>query len=70
MAVKRRPVVGAVLMKPSVAAAKWIVSMVSVDAQVGPCFRTPPMHFTSTVGTVVLPMRLPVMSESAGLRIV
>lgn len=43
--------------------ARCIVSLVSVDKQVGPDFNTPPMHFT-----IMLPpdSRLPVVSASTG----
>ena len=49
-------------------AARWIVSGVSVVAQVFPSTRTPPMHSTKMLagdGRTV-----PVMSAPAGLRIV
>jgi hypothetical protein len=67
MAVKRSAVVDTGLMKPSCEAAKWRVSIVSVAAeQTEPCFKTPPTHFTRTVGEVRIP---PVVSASAGARI-
>jgi hypothetical protein len=69
MAVKRRPVVGVLVIVPGAeTAAKCSVSMLSVEEQTLPTTNLPLKHSTSTVcgpGNTV-----PVRSAPAGLRIV
>lgn len=69
IAVKSKPVVGLVVSCPAVpTATRCNVSIVSVDWQVFPVTKTPPIHSSSTVGGCG--STVPVRSAPAGLRIV
>jgi hypothetical protein len=70
MAVKRRPVVGLLVNGEPTAevAARWIVSIVSVEEQVEPMINIPSKHLTTITGVPI--STVPVRSTATGVRIV